>query len=99
MNAPTAVTSAGVHALVRGSRLMTVLAPMVVLACVVSARGSGAPESSAASALSGANGGSGEAAASGNSYPLPACTGQDPKTCSYDEFDPMVDGFSFATGA
>ena len=37
MNAPTAVTSAGVHALVRGSRLMTVLAPMVVLACVVMA--------------------------------------------------------------
>ena len=75
---------------------MTVLAPMVVLACVVSACGSGAPESSAASALSGANGGSGEAAASGNSYPLPDCTGQDPKTCSYDGFDPMVDGFSFA---
>ena len=96
MNAPTAVTSSGVHALVRRSRLMTVLAPMVVLACVVSACGSGAPESSAASALSGANGGSGEAAASGNSYPLPDCTGQDPKTCSYDGFDPMVDGFSFA---
>ena len=75
---------------------MTVLAPMVVLACVVSACGSGAPESSAASALSGANGGPGEAAASGNSYPLPDCTGQDPKTCSYDGFDPMVDGFSFA---
>ena len=75
---------------------MTVLAPMVVLACVVSACGSGAPESSAASALSGANGGSGEAAASGNTYPLPDCTGQDPKTCSYDGFDPMVDGFSFA---
>ena len=96
MNAPTAVTSSGVHALVRRSRLMTVLAPMVVLACVVSACGSGAPESSAASALSGANGGPGEAAASGNSYPLPDCTGQDPKTCSYDGFDPMVDGFSFA---
>ena len=75
---------------------MTVLAPMVVLACVVSACGSGAPESSAASALSGANGGSGEAAATGNTYPLPDCTGQDPKTCSYDGFDPMVDGFSFA---
>jgi hypothetical protein len=75
---------------------MTVLAPMVVLACVLSACGSGAPDSSEPSALSGVNGGSSDVAASGNSYPLPDCTGQDPKTCSYDGFDPMVDGFSFA---
>ena len=28
-------------------------------------------------------------------YPLPDCTGLDPASCSYDGFDPNVDGFGF----
>ncbi|MSW81995.1 MAG: hypothetical protein F2840_12695, partial [Actinobacteria bacterium] len=77
---------------------MTTLVPIAVLACVLSACGSSAPEPSgaSASALSGVNTGTDDAASSQDSYPLPDCTGQDPANCSYDGFDPSVDGFSFA---
>ena len=75
---------------------MTVLVPMAVLTVVLAACGSSEPAASGASALAGANGGSGVAGEWGESYPLPDCTGQDPATCSYDGFDPLVDGFSFA---
>ena len=75
---------------------MTALVPMVVLTCVLAACGSSEPDSSGASALAGANGGSGVVGEWGESYPLPDCTGQDPGSCSYDGFDPLVDGFSFA---
>jgi hypothetical protein len=32
-------------------------------------------------------------------YPLPDCTGLDPASCSYDGFDPDVDGFGFENWA
>ena len=37
----------------------------------------------------------GSAGESSNSYGLPDCTGQDSGSCSYDGFNPAVDGFSF----
>ena len=37
----------------------------------------------------------GSAGESSNSYGLPDCTGQDSRSCSYDGFNPAVDGFSF----
>ena len=91
-----ATSNSGVHMLVRTSRFMTVLVPMAVLTFVLAACGSGEPDSSGASVLAGANGGSDVVEEWGESYPLPDCTGQDPATCSYDGFDPLVDGFSFA---
>ena len=77
---------------------MTALVPIAVLACVLSACGSSAPELSgaSASAMSGLNSGADDEASTQDSYPLPDCTGQDPATCSTDGFDPSVDGFSFA---
>ncbi len=77
---------------------MTALVPIAVLACILSACGSSAPEPSgaSASAMSGLNSGTDDESSSQDSYPLPDCTGQDPATCSTDGFDPSVDGFSFA---
>ena len=67
------------------------LVPMAVLTVVLAACGSSEPDSSGASALAGANGGSGVVGEWGESYPLPDCTGQDPGSCSYDGFDPLVE--------
>ena len=81
--------------LARTSVRVLALAPVVVLACVLSACGSGGPESSmSASAIP--NAVEAESSADLESYPLPDCEGKDPATCSYDGFDPMIDGFSFA---
>ena len=81
--------------LIRTSLRMTSLVPMAVLAVILSGCGSGAPDASEPSALSGVKSEFGDGA-SADSHPLPDCTGQDPATCSYDGFDPSVDGFSFA---
>jgi hypothetical protein len=43
-----------------------------------------------------ANAATGAAIADSASYELPDCTGLDPAECSYDGFDPSLDGFSFA---
>ena len=81
--------------LARTSVRVLALAPVVVLACVLSACGSGGPESSV-SADAIPNAVEAESSADLESYPLPDCEGKDPATCSYDGFDPMIDGFSFA---
>ena len=81
--------------LARTSARVLALAPVVVLACVLSACGSGGSESSmSADAIP--NAVEAESSADLESYPLPDCEGKDPATCSYDGFDPMIDGFSFA---
>ena len=81
--------------LARTSVRVLALAPLVALACVLSACGSEVSESSMSA---GASPNAVDAESSGDieSYPLPDCEGKDPATCSYDGFDPMIDGFSFA---
>ena len=81
----------------RGFRT-AVIVPGVVLLGLLAGCSTPAPQSSgvSTSAKPGLN-----EAGEGNgsftdSYPLPDCTGQDPASCSYDGFDPAVDGFSFA---
>ena len=77
---------------------MAALVPIVVLTCLVAACGSESPDSSAvsSSANADANGAAAVMGEEAGSYPLPDCTGQDPANCSYDGFDPSIDGFSFA---
>ena len=80
----------------RTSGRLKALAPFVVLACVLAGCGSGAPDAAEESSTTVAGLGAASETDEGvGSYPLPDCEGQDPATCSYDGFDPAIDGFSF----
>lgn len=77
---------------------MAVVVPSAVLLGLLAGCSPAAPQSSLASSspIAGLNAERGDDESFADSYPLPDCTGQDPAACSYNGFDPAVDGFSFA---
>ena len=85
---------------VRGVRVVqeSVIVPAVVLLGMLAGCNSVAPEQTGSppSARPGLNAAGVDDIGVVESYPLPDCTGQSPSVCSYDGFDPEVDGFSFA---
>jgi len=77
---------------------MAVVVPSAVLLGLLAGCSPAAPQSSleSPSTNAGLNAEREDEESFADSYPLPDCTGQDPAACSFNGFDPAVDGFSFA---